>query len=245
MADEEKKAVPKVEILDEALLVSQDQATPEEVTDNSEVTNPAESKQDVSEAENADEEKQDVPEVENGDEEKKDVPEDEDPDVQKGVSPKVRDLVRRDKRKLTAQQKRRERLREVEQEIANLQEKQKQLAEELSQNRTQCRNSCVFTMYNMILRKFNLVKKEKAACTEDEFDALLKEVETIIDKILIDHLKFECMVPGLEEVCEQLELKDKLDACKTKDDYPAIYKKVNKRLKALLAAEAKLKAQFE
>lgn len=232
MADEEKKVVPKVEFLDEALLVSQDQATPEEVTDNSEVTNPAESKQDVSEAENADEEK-------------KDVPEDEDPDVPKGVSPEVGKKVRRDKRKLTAQQKRRERLREVEQEIANLQEKQKQLAEELSQNRTQCRNSCVFTMYNMILRKFNLVKKEKAACTEDEFDALLKEVETIIDKILIDHLKFECMVAGLEKVCEQLELKDKLDACKTKDDYSEIYKKVNKRLKALLAAEAKLKPQSD
>ena len=232
MADEEKKVFPELEDPGKPVDVSERVETAQEPTDNSEVANPAESKQDVSEAEN-------------GDEEKKDVPEDEDPDVQKGVSPKVRKRIRQDKRKLTAQQKRRERLREVEQEIANLQEKQKQLAEELSQNRTQCRNSCVFTMYNMILRKFNLVKKEKAACTEDEFDALLKEVETIIDKILIDHLKFECMVPGLEEVCEQLELKDKLDACKTKDDYPAIYKKVNKRLKALLAAEAKLKAQFE
>ena len=232
MVDEEKKVVPELEDPGKPVDVSERVETAQEPTDNSEVANPAESKQDVSEAENADEEK-------------KDVPEDEDPDVQKGVSPKVRKLIGRDKRKLTAQQKRRERLREVEQEIANLQEKQKQLAEELSQNRTQCRNSCVFTMYNMILRKFNLVKKEKAACTEDEFDALLKEVETIIDKILIDHLKFECMVPGLEEVCEQLELKDKLDACKTKDDYPAIYKKVNKRLKALLAAEAKLKPQSD
>ena len=73
----------------------------------------------------------------------------------------------------------------------------------------------------------------------------MKEVETIIDKILLDHLKFECMVPGFEKVCEQLELKDKLDACKTKEDYREIYKKVNKRLKALFAAEAKLKPQSE
>lgn len=232
MADVEKKVVPELEDPGKPVDVSERVETAQEPTDNSEVENPAESKQDVSDAENADEEK-------------KDVPEDEDPDVPKGVSPEVGKKVRRDKRKLTAQQKRRERLREIEQEIAKLREENHQIAAELSQNRTQCRNSCVFTMYNMILRKFNLVKKEKAACTEDEFDALLKEVETIIDKILIDHLKFECMVPGLEEVCEQLELKDKLDACKTKDDYPAIYKKVNKRLKALLAAEAKLKASSE
>ena len=232
MVDEEKKVFPELEDPGKPVDVFEDVETTEESTDNSEVGNPAESKQDVSDAENADEEK-------------KDVPEDEDPDVPKGLSPEGRKRYRRDKRKLTAQQKRRERLREVEQEIANLQEKQKQLAAELSQNRTQCRNSCVFTMYNMILRKFNLVKKEKAACTEDEFDALLKEVETIIDKILIDHLKFECMVAGLEKVCEQLELKDKLDACKTKDDYSEIYKKVNKRLKALLAAEAKLKPQSD
>ena len=221
MADEEKKVVPKVEFLDEALLASEDQATPEESTDNSEVANPAESKQDV--------------------------PEDEDPDVQKGVSPKVRKLIGRDKRKLTAQQKRRERLREVEQEIANLQEKQKQLAEELSQNRTQCRNSCVFTMYNMILKEFDLMKKEKAACTENEFDALLQEVKANMDawKDGINQLKYDCMIPGFEKVCEQLGLKKELDACKTKEDYREIYKKVNKRLKVLFAAEAKLKAQSD
>ena len=234
MADEEKKVVPKVEFLDEALLASEDQATPEESTDNSEVANPAESKQDVSESENADEEK-------------KDVSEDEDPDVPKGLSPEGRKKVSRDKRKLTAQQKRRERLREVEQEIANLQEKQKQLAEELSQNRTQCRNSCVFTMYNMILKEFDLMKKEKAACTEDEFDALLQEVKANMDawKDGINQLKYDSMIPGFEKVCEQLGLKKELEACKTKDAYREIYKKVNKRLKALFAAEAKLKAQSD
>ena len=221
MADEEKKVVPKVEFLDEALLVSQDQATPEEPTDNSEVANPAESKQDV--------------------------PEDEDPDVQKGVSPKVRKLIGRDKRKLTAQQKRRERLREIEQEIAKLQEENHQIAAELSQNRTQCRNSCVFTMYNMILKEFDLMKKEKAACTENEFDALLQEVKANMDawKDGINQLKYDCMIPGFEKVCEQLGLKKELEACKTKEDYREIYKKVNKRLKALLAAEAKLKAQSD
>lgn len=231
MADVEKTVVPKVEILDEALLASEDHAIPEEVTDNSEVTNPAESKQDV-------------PEAENADEEKKDVPEDEDPDVQKGVSPKVRKRIRQDKRKLTAQQKRRERLREIEQEIAKLEEENHKIAAELSQNRTQCRNSCVFTMYNMILKEFDLMKKEKAACTEDEFDALLKEVKAIMDawKDGINQLKYDCMIPGFEKVCEQLGLKKELEACKTKDDYREIYKKVNKRLKALLAVEAKLKA---
>lgn len=225
MADEEKRVVPKVEILDEVSLVSERMETAQEPTDNSEVANPAESKQDVSEAENADEEK-------------KDVPEDEDPDVQKGVSPKVKNLIRRDKRKLTAQQKRRERLREIEQEIAKLQEENHQIAAELSQNRTQCRNSCVFTMYNMILKEFDLMKKEKAACTEDEFDALLKEVKAIMDawKDGTNKLKYDCMIPGFKKVCEQLGLKDELAACKTKEDYREIYKKVNKRLKELLNA---------
>ena len=234
MADVEKKDVSKLEDPGKPVDVSQRVETAQEPTDNSEVENPAESKQDNSEVENPAESKQDVPE-------------DEDPDVQKGVSPKVRKLIGRDKRKLTAQQKRRERLREVEQEIANLQEKQKQLAEELSQNRTQCRNSCVFTMYNMILKEFDLMKKEKAACTENEFDALLQEVKANMDawKDGINQLKYDSMIPGFEKVCEQLGLKDDLAACKTKDDYPAIYKKVNKRLKALLAAEAKLKASSE
>lgn len=234
MADEEKKVFPELEDPGKPVDVSEEQVTPEEVTDNSEVANPAESKQDVSDAENADEEK-------------KDVPEDEDPDVPKGLSPEGQKRYRRDKRKLTAQQKRRERLREVEQEIANLQEKQKQLAEELSQNRTQCRNSCVFTMYNMILKEFDLMKKEKAACTENEFAALLKEVKAIMDawKDGINQLKYDCMIPGFEKVCEQLGLKKELDACKTKEDYREIYKKVNKRLKALFAAEAKLKAPSE
>ena len=221
MADVEKKDVSKLEDPGKPVDVSQRVETAQEPTDNSEVANPAESKQDV--------------------------PEDEDPDVQKGVSPKVRKLIGRDKRKLTAQQKRRERLREVEQEIANLQEKQKQLAEELSQNRTQCRNSCVFTMYNMILKEFDLMKKEKAACTENEFDALLQEVKANMDawKDGINQLKYDCMIPGFEKVCEQLGLKKELEACKTKEDYREIYKKVNKRLKVLFAAEAKLKAQSE
>ena len=230
MADVEKKDVSKLEDPGKPVDVSQRVETAQEPTDNSEVENPAESKQDNSEVENPAESKQDVPE-------------DEDPDVQKGVSPKVRKLIGRDKRKLTAQQKRRERLREVEQEIANLQEKQKQLAEELSQNRTQCRNSCVFTMYNMILKEFDLMKKEKAACTENEFDALLQEVKANMDawKDGINKLKYDCMIPGFKKVCEQLGLKDELAACKTKDNYREIYKKVNKRLKELLGAEAKLK----
>ena len=231
MADEEKKVFPELEDPGKPVDVSERVETAQEPTDNSEVANPAESKQDNSEVENPAESKQDVPE-------------DEDPDVQKGVSPKVRKLIGRDKRKLTAQQKRRERLREIEQEIAKLREENHQIAAELSQNRTQCRNSCVFTMYNMILRKFNLVKKEKVACTEDEFAALLKEVETVMDawKDGINQLKYDCMIPGFEKVCEQLGLKKELEACKTKEDYREIYKKVNKRLKALLGAEAKLKA---
>lgn len=225
MADEEKKVVPELEDPGKPVDVSERVEAAQEPTDNFEVANPAESKQDVSDAENADEEK-------------KDVPEDEDPDVAKGVSPKVRKRIRQDKRKLTAQQKRRERLREIEQEIAKLQEENHQIAAELSQNRTQCRNSCVFTMYNMILKEFDLMKKEKAACTEDEFDALLKEVKAIMDawKDGINKLKYDCMIPGFKKVCEQLGLKDELAACKTKEDYREIYKKVNKRLKELLNA---------
>ena len=221
MADVEKKDVSKLEDPGKPVDVSQRVETAQEPTDNSEVENPAESKQDV--------------------------PEDEDPDVQKGVSPKVREMVRRDKRKLTAQQKRRERLREIEQEIAKLRKENHEIAAALSQNRTQCRNSCVFTMYNMILKEFDLMKKEKAACTENEFDALLQEVKANMDawKDGTNKLKYDCMIPGFEKVCEQLGLKKELEACKTKEDYREIYKKVNKRLKVLFAAEAKLKAQSD
>ena len=112
MADEEKKVVPKVEDPGKPVDVSERVETAQEPTDNSEVANPAESKKDV-------------PESENADEEKKDVPEDGDPDVQKGVSPKVRNLIRRDKRKLTAQDKRLERMRDLDEKIAQIQEEQK------------------------------------------------------------------------------------------------------------------------
>ena len=232
MADEEKKVFPELEDPGKPVDVFEDVETTQEPTDNSEVGNPAESKQDVSEAENADEEK-------------KDVPEDEDPDVQKGVSPKVRNLIRRDKRKLTAQDKRLERMRDLDEKIAQIQEEQKKLAAELTHNRDKCLNSFIFKLHILVMKKLGLKRKEDKTNADCEFDALLKEVETIIDKILIDHLKFECMVPGFEKVCEQLELKDKLDACKTKEDYREIYKKVNKRLKVLFAAEAKLKPQSE
>ena len=219
MADEEKKVVPELEDPGKPVAVSERVETAQEPTDNSEVANPAESKQDV--------------------------PEDEDPDVQKGVSPKVRKLIRRDKRKLTAQDKRLERMRDLDEKIAQIQEEQKKLAAELTHNRDKCLNSFIFKLHILVMKKLGLKRKEDKTNADCEFDALLKEVETIIDKILIDHLKFECMVPGFEKVCEQLELKDKLDACKTKEDYREIYKKVNKRLKELLAAEAKLKAQSD
>ena len=219
MADVEKKDVSKLEDPGKPVDVSQRVETAQEPTDNSEVENPAESKQDV--------------------------PEDEDPDVQKGVSPKVRKRIRQDKRKLTAQDKRLERMRDLDEKIAQIQEEQKKLAAELTHNRDKCLNSFIFKLHILVMKKLGLKRKEDKTNADCEFDALLKEVETIIDKILIDHLKFECMVPGFEKVCEQLELKDKLDACKTKEDYREIYKKVNKRLKVLFAAEAKLKAQFE
>ena len=57
MADVEKKDVSKLEDPGKPVDVFEDVETTEEPTDNSEVGNPAESKQDVSDAENAHEEK--------------------------------------------------------------------------------------------------------------------------------------------------------------------------------------------
>ena len=152
---------------------------------------------------------------------------------------KLEEVIKSEKKRLSAQEKRKAEQKQIQEKIEKLLERNKQLQKELQENRSDCLDSFIGKLHVFVISELGLKKEEKDCFTEPEFDALLEKVKEkmALWKNGTEPLKYECMIPGYEKVCDHLGLKDELSACKTKDQYRDVYKKVNNKMKSLLAAK--------
>ena len=138
----------------------------------------------------------------------------------------VEDLKKKEKKRLTEQDKRKLKRYAIAERMAKLKAEQEALKKAIHDNREKSLKLFKTRFTNAMLDELGMTKKVKSCNIDLEFAELLDEAKAKVAswKSGTEKLKYECMVPAFEEMAYLLGYGDQLKDCKTKEDYRQLYK---------------------
>lgn len=148
------------------------------------------------------------------------------------------DLVKKIKGSLKSDAAKLERKRKNKEKIAKLLAEIEVIDNDLSQSRNKSRKNFGMKIYSDVIEIFGFSEQEDKLLLEKDFSDFrntvkkyLKDLAALKEKV--DVLKYDCCVPAYERILKNFGLEAEYLTCKNREDYLALYKKLNAKLKEL------------